>query len=96
MTDNEQNKGEMTAKERQAIGYANCKPLGQTADMTEEERQRQHEIHVLGGKARAEQRRKAKSLKEVANMLLDMQVSRGRAKAHRKKLTFMYSADLML
>lgn len=81
MTDKETTKGELTAEERKTIGYANCKPLGLTEDTTEEERQRQHEIHVLGGKARAEQRRKAKNLKEVANMLLDMQVSRGRAKA---------------
>lgn len=80
MDENKKTDGALTAEERKAIGYANCKPLGLTEDATEEERQRQHDIHVLGGKARAEQRRKAKNLKEVANMLLDMQVSRGRAK----------------
>ena len=81
MTDNEQNKGEMTAKERAIeIGKANMRPLKETEDMTEEERQRIHDIRVKGGKARGEQRRKAKNLKEVANMLLDMKVSRSRAK----------------
>lgn len=82
MTDNEQNKGEMTAKERAIeIGKANMRPLKETEDMTEEERQRIHDIRVKGGKARGEQLKKAKNLKEVANMLLDMKVSKSRAKA---------------
>lgn len=79
MADNESIKtsGELTAKERQ---IANLKPLKETADMTDEERAYIHEIRCKGGKARGEQMKKAKNLKELANMLLETRVSKERAK----------------
>ena len=58
----------------------NLKPLKVTDDMTEEERQRQHEIRSKGGKARALQIEKQKTLKELANQLLNTKVSKERAK----------------
>lgn len=79
MADNESTKEprELTAKERQ---IANLKPLKETADMTDEERAYIHEIRCKGGKARGEQMKKAKSLKELANQLLETKISKERAK----------------
>lgn len=76
----EENKSGLTAEERQNIKLANLKPLNNRDDLSPEEKQRQHEIRVAGGKARAEQRRLHRSLKDIANDLLDMTISKEQAK----------------
>lgn len=75
-------KGELTAEERQ-YNVENIKPYilpKSTEGLSEEERQRIHEIRVKGGKARGEQMKKAKNLKEIANMLLEAKVSKDKAR----------------
>ena len=77
MTDNEQTKGELTAKEK---SLNNLRPFAKAnEELTEEEKQRQHEIRSKGGKARVLQIERQKTLKELANELLNAKVSRERA-----------------
>ena len=77
MTENESTTKELTGKEKR---LANLKPLVEHDGMTEEELAYIHECRVKGGKARGEQMKKAKNLKELANMLLETRVSKERAK----------------
>ena len=76
MTENESTK-ELTGREKR---MANLKPFARTGEpQTEEEIQRQREISIKGGKARGEQMKKANSLKELANDLMECRISRERA-----------------
>ena len=77
MTENESTTKELTGKEKR---LANLKPLVEHDGMTEEELAYIRECRSKGGKARAEQLRKAKSLRELANDLLECKVSKERAK----------------
>lgn len=77
MTENDNKANELTGKEKR---LANLKPLVEHDGMTEEELAYIRECRSKGGKARAEQLRKAKSLKELANQLLECKVSKERAK----------------
>ena len=61
-------------------GISNLIPLKPDSELTPEEIQRKHDIVVAGGKARAEQRRQQRSMKESAKILLNMSVSKGLAK----------------
>jgi len=47
-----------------------------STELTEEQKQRQREISIKGGKARAEQRRKQKTLKETVLTLLNSGITR--------------------
>lgn len=77
MTENESTTKELTGKEKR---LANLKPLVEHDGMTEEELAYIRECRSKGGKARGEQMKKAKNLKELANMLLETRVSKERAK----------------
>lgn len=68
---------ELTGKEKR---LANLRPFAKAGEpQTAEEIQRQREISIKGGKARGEQMKKAKSLKELANDLIECRISRERA-----------------
>jgi len=58
---------------------ANLVPFKKENALTEEERQKQHDIVVKGGIARGEQVKKAKSMKEQALTLLNTKLSRKEA-----------------
>lgn len=75
MDENNKTDGALTAD-----SFKNLKPLPKSTEgLTEDEKQRVHDIRVKGGKARGEQRRLHKSLKDIANDLLDTSVSKERA-----------------
>lgn len=76
MTEEEQKRKE-EARKRQ---LANLKPIRKFDEMTEEERQKAREIVVKGGKARGEQMKKCKSMKEQALTLLETKLSKDQAK----------------
>lgn len=58
---------------------ANLRPLKKFEDLTEEEREKQMAIVTKGGKARGEQIKKAKTLKETTLNLLECKLSKEQA-----------------
>lgn len=77
----DQTSKELTKEERIARSRQNLIPLKPYKDLTPEERQRQHEIAVKGGKARAQQMINNVTWKEQALKLLATKVTKEQATA---------------
>lgn len=75
MTEEEQKRKE-EARKRQLANLQVFKPY---KDLTDEERELQHQLAVKGGKARGEQVKKAKTMKEQCLTLLETKLSREQA-----------------
>ena len=62
-------------------GTKNLKPLKNYDNMTDEERQRQHEIRSLGGKASQEKRRAKKTMQETFKNFVETVIDKETAKS---------------